>query len=156
MRLAGLALLFLTCLLMGGEIIAGWKRRLRTVEALRTFVVAIGEQIACFGRPLEEIYGEYRDDCLVPAGFTRALGTLGWHGALDLLPGLDEESRRTAAAFGEALGRGGREQELARCRYTAGQLERIADALRADLPGKTRLCRSLTVMTGAAAVIILL
>ena len=69
MKMAGIILLFGACMLTGWEIIAGWKRCLRTTEALLALVIRIAEEIDGFSAPLGEIYSGCRDELLLRYGF---------------------------------------------------------------------------------------
>jgi len=155
MKMLGIGLLFGGIVLIGGEITSGWKRRLRIIEGLTALVCYIGEQIDSFSAPLEEIYRRFAGQRGELQEFSEELCRSGWEEALAVLPDLPAETARMLAAFGRELGRGSREQELARCRYTAARLEQLAESLRRELPKQSRLCRSLTVTAGMAAAIIL-
>ena len=156
MKLAGIVLIVLCCLFTGGEIASGWKRRLRTSEALRRLVVQLEEDFAEFASPPEESYRRVREKLFEECGFTGMLLSGGWEAALDTLTDLEPESREILLAFAAALGRGSREQECTRCRHTAALLDERIAAMQRALPVQLKLCRSLALMAGAAAAIIMI
>lgn len=156
MKLVGIGLLFSVILWIGWDISAGWKGRLHSVECLRTCLLYIGEQIESFSAPLEEIYEKIGQEMDELREFSIILSQFGWSDALAVLPELPEEAEKILLAFGQEIGRGSQEQELARCRHTVSRLERLAEEMRSELPKRIKLCRSLALTAGMAAVIVLL
>ena len=132
------------------------RRRLKELEAACALVRYIRENIERLSRPLAQIYASREDPVLEEIGFLGPLRTAGFGAAVreagwHIFPA----EREILAAFGEALGKGFREEQTALCRYTEDRLAESLEKAKGDLPGRERLWRSIPVLAALSLILLL-
>jgi hypothetical protein len=157
MRFVGVICLLALALVLCRAIVEAEARRIRTADAMLSLLRHMKTMILCFRMPLDEIYrsisdpelGELgilfhlRESASLRVALERAGGTLA----------LSDDLRERLSELDDAVGRGDRETAAELCEYYIGELSREANALRLELPRRTRLHRSL-VVTGMLMLVI--
>ena len=135
------------------------RKRVLQAEGFLLLLRYLRGQILCYALPIEEALRGYENDALTECGF---LPLLRQGSFLEALEGtrstvfLEKDAQKALRSFGEGVGKSYREDQLALCDYTLGELERTVDRLREEYPRKVKLGRSLVISGGLALVLVLL
>lgn len=156
------ALLLVTASYFGGTLVAHREGdRLSALDSLISLLSYMHRRMSAERTPLYELFSDYGDAFLENAGFLPALRAhrnglpAVWRDALKTLP-LDREDRAELTRFGENLGMLTLEEQIKRldaCRELLGESR---GKLRETLPAKQKSIRTVALMLGLTAAIILL
>ena len=131
--------------------------RQRRLECFLQLIRFMESEISCYQTPLDDIYRRFEGESLEECGFLAVLREKGMIAALaecrHKLCFSDEEYRLLTEFSGE-LGKSYREEQLRFCEYYRRMLENYCAEGREELPGRLKLCRSLTVTGGLLLVIL--
>jgi len=149
----GLIILFLCSVFIGQTISAKYRLSVRQTDAFIQFIKYIKSQIEHYNTSYPEIFDKFTNNIL--HDFTDKLHTNEWISALDNTAfSFDDNIKEILYSFGHELGKSMRDEQIANCLYTIEQLEIHYNNLKSELPKKTKLCTSLSLMTGLSIVII--
>ena len=155
------------CLAGAGALLSGWfsRRDTQALRELRAWIALLRqmrEQIAVFGRPLDEILRAFRPGQLAACGY-------GWdqppQDLIELLAGctgaawleaLEGDARQELDRFAAALGRGYREEQLRLCDSAIGRFAEREREWARVLPDKRRRRLVVCACLGLSVAILLL
>lgn len=146
-----IAVLFLTCLFGGFFISSVYRKRTEQLEGFRDLISFTGAQIEGYLTPTHKIFAMFRNKALQKSGFLDDLQNRGWRNALDNCRGklfLSERELDELGSFFSQLGTCDTESAIRHCNYYRQVFGELAVGARADLPSKTKLCRSLGFVIG--------
>lgn len=155
----GAILVMICCYLTSFSISSRAKKEMAELEAFVLLIGRIRSEIACFSRPLCEIYAGFESDVFERSGFLKALKDNGLLRALDMAGhklALREENFAIVKQFATAIGKSYRDEEVKTCDYYISQLSERHKAHSDALPKKNKLSRSLCFLLGISIIIILI
>ena len=156
MRALGLLLLFFSVSSLGVLRAGTMERGLKQEEAFLSLLGRMRMQISCYHRPLDEIYAGFSgiepefDTILRERGLEAALTQCG-----DALA-LSSRAAGLMREFAAQTGKSDASEQVRLCEETAGALRECLKAERAALPGKKRVCLTLSLSGAAMAVLLCL
>ena len=127
-------------------------------EAFLSLIRHIRHCISCYNTPLSKIIAEYDDRILQCIGFTPSFET-SWNQSLlfcEKNMSSDKETVKLLYAFGERLGVGYRDDQIACCDYYIEQLDGHLSKKREELPTREKILFSTSLLFGFLLVIILI
>ena len=154
----GAAFIMLCCYLVSFFISSRAKREIAELEAFILLINRIRTDIACFSRPLYEIYTSFEADALERSGFLKMLRELGLNEALKMSENrltLHGDDLDVIKQFAAVIGKSYRDEEIKTCDYYISQLSERYKMHYDEFPKKNKLNRSLCVMFGVSLIIIL-
>ncbi len=155
-KIIGAAVIMAASAGLGFSMSENLKRRITAVNSLVGFVEFISSDIMLFRTPLDTIYESVSDEFLIKSGFRDRLGsgvyTAAWESGLLM----GNEEREIIKDFSDKIGGGSVDDMVKLCTYTSSRLKSVSDRLNRDLPDKRRVYHTVSILTGASAVIILL
>ncbi len=155
----GGGLILAVCVILGFAAGGMAKLRVRQLEAFCGLVGHIRSEIGYSARPLESIFNAYSDETLDECGFLSAARTGGAVTAMTFARArlcLTEEEIDGLERFFGSLGRHNLDEELVCCEKFQKQLAESSGKAREALPGRLRLCRTLGILFGVLAAILML
>lgn len=153
----GLAILFLSSVCIGQTTANTYKTSVKQMEAFIQFIKYIKSQIEHYNTSYPDIFAKYTNPILEKNGFINTLRSSDWKSALDKsIFNFDNNVKDILYSFGNELGKSLKDEQLINCTYTIEQLEIHYNNNKSELPKKTKLCTSLSLMAGLSIVIILI
>ena len=135
------------------------QKRLYQTEGFLLLLRWLRGQISCYSLPISEAVAGFENKALEECGFLPRLRTDGFPVALgscrDSLS-VTKETERMLSAFAEGVGKSYREEQIALCDFTIGELEAAVHHVRQECPKQARLGRSLLISGGLALILVLL
>ncbi len=132
------------------------RKRVCSIAVLAELVEYIMIEIQMFKKPLEEIYEGYGKRSSEYIDFFQGLGD-GIYSAAEkngLLTG--DEEREIIRLFDEKIGHGSADEMVNLCDFTSKKLRKLEEKLKCDLPEKQKVYRTVFVLAGVSAVIVLI
>lgn len=161
MRVLGV-LLTVACFYIAGALIAAEEGKKQTAaESIYSLCVYMARRISARGEPLRALFDAVSDDYLERTGFLPLLrsrsdtpGVL-WRKGIALLS-LTPAAARELAAYGETLGEIPLADQERSNADMIGYLREYRDALAKEIPAKKKCIRTVALLLGVLAVIIML
>ena len=160
LRILGIGLITAVVSVWGEKLIARQKKRVKALEAFLNFARSFEAKLKSFNIPIKSFLSEYNDEILELSGFLKsAVSTVNISEAVrktadDLC--LDEEDVKLVGEFGDGIGQYSIDEELKRCAYYTGEIQKRLVEAREKLPGEIKLLRSSGVMCGILAAVLLI
>ena len=129
---------------------------LRRAEAWESLCLFIGSQVECFALPIGQILLRADRTLLRECGYTVEAVPPDLKTFMRGVTVEDRLTRDTAEKFCGEFGRGGANEQAARCRYYAGIFEERKKKISAELPSKKKLYYTLCISASLAVLIIFL
>lgn len=132
-----------------------YRRELRFCEALLELIKYIRMQICTYGKPLDEIYGEFESPLLLRCGLLDVLRNEGFSAMLQSTAMcVSAEAEKILREFSSGLGKTLADDQIRLCDYTIANMEETIQRDRGSIRGRVKL--SISVSGAAAAMLILL
>lgn len=160
LRILGIGLITAVVSVWGEKLIAMQKRRVKALEAFLNFARSFEAKLKSFNIPIKSFLSEYKDEILELSGFLNsAVSTVNISEAVRKTADnlcLDEKDVKLIEEFGDGIGQYSLDEELKRCTYYTGQIQKCLDEAKEKLPGEIKLLRSSGVMCGILAAVLLI
>mgnify|MGYP001015495218 FL=1 len=166
MKLLGLLLVSLCPVYIGISFSLNAKKELLELEGFIALIRHIRYRISFSLAKQGEIFSSFSIPALERNGFFPLLRSLPAGGGDSMLTralqagnsflSIDKETGKTLLSFGESLGKVSLDKQIADCDACLSRLEDIAAEKRKALPAKQKLCRSLGILIGGCALLILI
>lgn len=153
-KLLGGGLIVLAGGIVAHQTVKREKKRLSVLDGWLDLLLYIRGQIDCYLMPLDEILAAADKTLLVRAGAVRATDSLRAIYA-SALPYLDAESGRLIASLIRELGTSYREEQVKRCDYYLGALQKQREKLAAELPARVKMYTTLSICAAVGTAILL-
>ena len=154
----GAILVMACCFLASFSISSRAKKEIAELEAFILLIGRIRTDIACFSRPLCEIYAGFEADVFEKSGFIKTLKEKGLSCAIEITEhkfSLCEENMAIIKQFASTIGKSYKEEEIKTCDYYISQLSERHKVLKDSFPKRNKLSRSLCFLLGVSIIIIL-
>lgn len=156
-KLIGLAVLFITSICIGQTMIFTYKTSVKQIESFIQFIKYIKSQVEYYNMPYPDIFDKYSNPTLEKCGFINTLRTSGWKIAIDnSIFYFNSNIKELLSNFGNELGKSMKQDQIINCTYTIEQLEIQYQNAKSELPKRTKLYNSLSLMAGISIIIILI
>lgn len=155
-RIAGFAFLILSAVYYSYVLIKNEKRKLNQLEDICSLILYTKNQIDAFMTPIDEIVSSYRG---YSEAFTEYMKTAKEHGLsyasenCNLLIG--KEADRLFRDFSHKIGCGYKDEEVNLCQYTHAQLSEILQKEREENRKKSKMYKTLPVMSAISIALML-
>ena len=155
-KIIGASLLLICAACTSCAVIISEKKHIEQLLGFISLIGFIESQISNFNLPIPEILKKtdrkILSDCGLGAGEENSLFSL--HEKKDLL--LDEKEKKVVFEFADSLGRSYRDGQIALCRASLSELEKLSRERKEDYPKKIRLALTLSFCAAFALIIFML
>lgn len=162
MKIAGLLLIFITCLSAGYVKAQRYKDSQNILRSFISMIYFIKQEVLSYLTPQHEIYHKFYDKCLDRCLFLNELKNSPSDTPLAFTLSrtkeklmLNEEVYYLLYEFGGTFGSLSQEEEVKRCEKLIRELEEIYKLQKEETAEKIRLCRTVGCMTGIGLVLLL-
>ena len=159
-KLVGILFIAIATGACGFEYATMLKCRLRSLEAILSLIESLEARISAFLTPESEFFYTYSDELLEKSGFLEHLrGGKGFSEAVSLCADalfLDVCDIELLREFGDGLGAISVESEVKRCSFYKNKCKERLEELKAQLPLRLRLYKSIGFMSALLAAVLAL
>jgi len=157
MKIIGLVVLSLVCLILGADGVKKVRVGAKNAESLLKLVRHIESEITYKSPPLYEIYASFDDENFKEQGITALLCEHGLEGVIEIIKkNCDADAIKIAHSFCTELGKNGRDGQISLCKRSAEELDILCRRLREEAPKKAKvyLCLSCSIFLTALIIIV--
>jgi len=156
LKILGAVIIISSSLGVGYLLNDNMKKRLEGIITLAEFVDYISMNISLYKTPLDDIFRSYSGNYHKKCNFAEKLQGGIYFAAKESGLLLGDDEREVMRSFSEKIGTGTVEESVKLCSYTSSRLRTIEEHLRHDLPDKQRVYRTISLLAGASAVIMMI
>ena len=159
-KVAGILIIVAVLTASGEKCVGALNKRIKSLEAFIRLADALEAKLSSFCIPLPDFFSSYSDPYLDKTGFCRTVAEgMSFSETVRAYENelcLESQDAEILISFGNELGQFSVAEEIKRCRYYKGELEKNLRAAQEKLPVKTKLLRSAGFMCGILAAVLLI